>query len=161
MIVLVRCDDRLIHGQSMTVIVKEYKVNNIIVIDAPTASNAILKTIFQKAVPSSMTADVFSVEDAIPSIQTAINDDSRTEVLMKSPMDYIELLNKIKDFPKTLNVGPQSARANTIKVTQAIHILPEEGAALKEAASQGAMIYFQQVPSQQRVDWEQVASKFE
>ena len=58
MICLVRCDDRLIHGQCMTVIVKAYDIQEIIVVDEFTATNAILKTVFKTAVPPSMKADI-------------------------------------------------------------------------------------------------------
>ena len=43
MISLVRCDDRLIHGQCMTVIVKAYDIQEIIVVDQFTATNAVLE----------------------------------------------------------------------------------------------------------------------
>ena len=41
MIVLARCDDRLIHGQCMTVIVQEYDIRSIIIVDNETAENPI------------------------------------------------------------------------------------------------------------------------
>ncbi len=160
MIVLVRCDDRLIHGQSMTVIVKEYKINNIIVIDPTTAANPILRTIFQKAVPAAIHADVYNVDGAIPAIEKALTDGSTTEILMKEPQPYAELLEKVEGIPKTLNVGPMSAHKGTIRVNPAINVLPAEGEALKKAVSLGAEVYFQQVPSQQRIDWDQVADQF-
>ena len=39
MINLIRCDDRLIHGQCMTRLVQHYFIKNIIVIDEFTATN--------------------------------------------------------------------------------------------------------------------------
>ena len=75
MIALVRCDDRLIHGQCMTVIVKAYDIKEIIVVDEFTATNAILKTVFKTAVPPSMKADVFTVPDALPKIKEALTND--------------------------------------------------------------------------------------
>ena len=41
MISLVRCDDRLIHGQCMTKIVKDYDIKKIMVIDEFTALNPV------------------------------------------------------------------------------------------------------------------------
>ena len=91
MISLVRCDDRLIHGQCMTVIVKAYDIQEIIVVDQFTATNAVLKTVFKTAVPPSMKADVFTVPDALPKIREALDNNVRTMVLMKSPVVYVEL----------------------------------------------------------------------
>jgi len=53
-IVLVRCDDRLIHGQCMTVLVKGNQIERIIVVDNLTASNSILRSVFKAAVPADM-----------------------------------------------------------------------------------------------------------
>lgn len=49
MLTLIRCDDRLIHGQCMTVIVKAYDIEEIIVVDNFTATNSVLKTVFQNS----------------------------------------------------------------------------------------------------------------
>ena len=49
MIQLIRSDERLIHGQCMTQVVKTYDIQEIIVIDDATAENALLKRIFCKA----------------------------------------------------------------------------------------------------------------
>ena len=43
MINLIRCDDRLIHGQCMTRLVQHYFIKNIIVIDEFTATNPTMK----------------------------------------------------------------------------------------------------------------------
>lgn len=160
MIVLVRCDDRLIHGQCMTVIVKEYDIKEIIVVDNFTATNAVLKTVFRSAVPSTMKADVFTVTDSIPKIKEALTNDVRTMVLMKSPLVYVELLKAMDDLPKELNVGPMTNRKGSTSITPAINLMPDEAEAVKEAVGMGAHVYFRQVPEQPLVEWEQVKDKF-
>lgn len=160
MVILVRCDDRLIHGQFMTVITKEYKPNRVVVVDDVTAKNPILRIVFEKAVPDSMEGGVYTVEDSIPKIKESLEDSSRTIVLMKSPEVYVDLLKKFDGLPKTLNIGPMSSRSGTISVHPSINVLPEEGEAIKEAVELGAEVYFQQVPSQNRIEWEQVKNKF-
>lgn len=160
MIILVRCDDRLIHGQFMTIITKEYKPDRVVVVDDVTASNSILRTVFEKAVPESMEGGVYTVEDSIEKIKTSMEDDSRTILLMKSPEVYLELLKRFDDLPKTLNIGPMSSRSGTISVHPSINVLPKEADAIKEAVDLGAEVYFQQVPSQNRIDWEDVKDKF-
>ena len=160
MIALVRCDDRLIHGQCMTVIVKEYDIKEIIVVDNFTATNAVLKTVFRSAVPSNMKADVFTVTDSIPKIKEALGNDVRTMVLMKSPIVYLELLKAMDDLPKELNVGPMTNRKGSTSITPAINLMPDEAEAVKEAVGMGAHIYFRQVPEQPLVEWEQVKDKF-
>ena len=160
MICLVRCDDRLIHGQCMTVIVKAYDIQEIIVVDEFTATNAILKTVFKTAVPPSMKADVFTVPNAIPKIQEALGNEVRTMVLMKSPVVYVELLKAMEELPKELNVGPMTKRKGSVSVHPAINLIAEEGEAVKEAVSMGAHVFFSQVPEQGRIEWDEVKNKF-
>lgn len=160
MITLVRCDDRLIHGQCMTVIVKTYNIQEIIVVDDFTATNTILKTVFRTAVPSNMKADVFTVKDSLPKIREALTNNVTTMVLMKSPIVYVELLKAMGNLPKELNVGPMTKRKGSVSVHPAIHLMPNEGEAVKEAVSMGAHVYFRQVPDQALIEWEDVKNKF-
>lgn len=160
MIVLVRVDDRLIHGQCMTVIVKANHISRIIVVDDLTASNSILRKVFQSAVPADMTAGAYTRQQAVPLIKEAETDDVRTLVLMKSPEVYRDLLGMVEGLPKELNVGPMSKRKGTTQVTPTCHLLPQEAQAVKEAVAAGAHVYFQQVPSQPVVEWDDVKDRF-
>ena len=160
MIALVRCDDRLIHGQCMTVIVKEYDIKEIIVVDDFTATNSILKTVFRTAVPSNMKADVFTVKDAASHIKVSMEKNVRTLILMKSPVVYRDLMKEVENLPKELNVGPMTNRKGSVEVHPAIHLMPDEGAAIKEIAEMGVHVFFRQVPSQPVIEWADVKDKF-
>lgn len=160
MIVLVRCDDRLIHGQCMTVVVKNNDIKEIIVVDDFTATNPILKKVFETAVPSTMKASVWTTKDAEGKIKEALTNDVRTLLLMKNPKVYLELLKMIPELPKELNVGPMTKRDGSIEIQHSIFLMPDEGAAVREAADMGAHIYFQQVPEQARIEWDTVKNKF-
>ncbi|OUN89526.1 PTS mannose/fructose/sorbose transporter subunit IIB [[Collinsella] massiliensis] len=160
MIALIRCDDRLIHGQCMTVIVKEYDIKTILVVDDMTASNPILKSVFAAAVPSNMKARALTVDEAVPKITAAMGNEERTLVLMKSPEVYCKLLERIPDLPKDLNVGPMSNRKGSTEVNPSIHLMPNESAACAEAADQGVHVWFRQVPGQPIIEWDSVKDRF-
>lgn len=159
MICLVRSDERLIHGQCMQFIVSDYSIKDIIVIDNATASNPILKSIFQTAVPKSINANVYSVEDSIPVIQAAVNNNVNTLVLMKNPRTFVQLLEKVNDMPKELNIGPQMAR-NGIKCVDYATLHPEDIEACKQLTSEGVRVYFNSIGASGSVtEWSSVASK--
>ena len=160
MLTLIRCDDRLIHGQCMTVIVKAYDIEEIIVVDNFTATNSVLKNVFRTAVPPHMKSDVFTVDDSLPKIKEAMSNSVKTMVLMKSPTVFLELLLKMEQFPKELNVGPMTKRKDSISVHPAINLIKEESDAIKESVAMGAHIYFRQVPDQDLIEWEDVKDKF-
>ena len=71
MIQLIRSDERLIHGQCMTQIVKTYDIQEIIVIDDATAENALLKRIFTMAVPKTMKAAVYTLNEGVDKVKEA------------------------------------------------------------------------------------------
>ena len=142
MIQLVRCDDRLIHGQCMTDVVRVNDITNIIVIDDFTASNPVLKMIFENAVPKTMKAAVYSMADAAAVVKKAVEDDSRTLILMKVPQTFVQLRGEVAGLPDSLNIGP------------------EEAAACKELAAQGVQIYFKQTSNNKTTLWEDVADRF-
>lgn len=160
MVVLVRCDDRLIHGQCMTVIIQHYAVKRIIVVDDFTANNPILKTVFKSAAPPSIETDVFTVDASAAKIASALSDDVRTLVLMKSPLVYKQLMEKLPELPRELNVGPQSNRAGTTMLTKFINCLPEEIKCIREIADAGCHVYFRQIPTQETIEWEDIKQKF-
>ncbi|MDU5107849.1 PTS sugar transporter subunit IIB [Clostridium sp.] len=160
MLTLARCDDRLIHGQCMTVIIKEYDIERILVVDDFTAKNPILKTVFQKAMPSELKGDVYTIKDSVPEITEAMNNDERTLLLMKNPIVYMNLRKEVANLPLELNIGPMSNRRGTTPATQTAHLLPQEADAIKELTEEGVHVYFRQVPSQKTVEWDEVKDKF-
>ena len=159
MINLVRCDDRLIHGQCMTVIVKHYKINSIICIDPFVASNNILKNIFRNAAPPGLKVDVFSVEDSLEPIRKALGDSSATLVLTSSPNYLPKLYDEIPELPKSINVGPMSKRQDAKEAIFEIYINKEEAASLQKLADKGIDVYFNAVPENTRASWDKVKDK--
>lgn len=86
MINLIRCDDRLIHGQCMTRLVQHYFIKHIIVIDEFTATNSTMKYVVEKIAMPGMKNDVYTVEEAIDPIREAIADKVRTMIVFRFPL---------------------------------------------------------------------------
>ena len=151
-----------IYGLQKDKITERYPdaTGEIIVVDNFTATNSVLKTVFRTAVPPHMKADVFTVDDSLPKIKEAMSNSVKTMVLMKSPTVFLELLLKMEQFPKELNVGPMTKRKDSISVHPAINLIKEESDAIKESVAMGAHIYFRQVPDQDLIEWEDVKDKF-
>ena len=97
MISLIRCDERLIHGQCMQFIVSDYSIKRILVVDNATAMNPVLKTIFTTAVPKALKADVYTVDQATEEIKGAITDSTNTLLLMKNPRTLVQLRKNVSD----------------------------------------------------------------
>lgn len=160
MISLARCDDRLIHGQCMTVIVQQYDIRSIIVVDDETAADPVLRVVFETASTYIAPTAVYTIHEAIPKIREALRSAASVLLLMKSPETYRKLREEVPELPRELNVGPMSKRPGTISVTRAIHLLPKDAEAIRRMAETGVRVYFRQVPTEKTVEWVQVQEKF-
>lgn len=159
MINLIRCDDRLIHGQCMTRIVQHYFIRDILVVDEFTATNPIMKLVFEKAVPPSMKAEVYTVKDAVEPIRKAISDSSQTLVLFRNPAIYAELLELLPELPKSMMIGPVAKRENAREANTGTYITPQEASVIAKLCDQGVEVYFQIIPDQKRYSWDEVRKK--
>ena len=63
-IVLVRIDDRLIHGQVMTSWLNYTSANKIMIIDDEVANDAFMKSVLKTCVPANVKLATFTVEKA-------------------------------------------------------------------------------------------------
>jgi mannose/fructose/N-acetylgalactosamine-specific phosphotransferase system component IIB len=141
MIKIIRCDERLIHGQCMQFIVPDYDIRNIIVVDDATATNSMLKSIFAYAVPKTIKTEVYTTADSIPVIAEAIGDDSSTLLLMKHPRTLVEIRKQVKGLPDSVNIGAQMAK-NGVKCVEYATLDPLDVEACKTMEAEGVRVYF-------------------
>lgn len=161
MLKLVRCDDRLIHGQCMTYIVNDYAIRNILVVDEFTATNKIIKSIFTAAIPKTLSASVLTLAESKEAIEKAINDDSSTLLLMKKPQTYVQIREMIPSLPDSLNIGPQTIRNGCKICTPYAALNQEEADACNALAKQGVRVYFNSIGSSAKfVEWASVEKLF-
>ena len=159
MIKLVRSDDRMIHGQCIVRILGDFKIKRIIGVDDFTANNAMLKKIYQMAIPPQITSGIYTTEEAAAEITLHISDNENTLVLVKNPLTALALFRAVADLPKALNIGPLSSRKNTRKATMYAYLSDEEITALDEMAGMGIRVYFNQINDQNTEEWENVKAR--
>lgn len=82
-------------------------------------------------------------------------------VITKTPETMAELLVDwgMKVNTKTLNIGPQSAKKDTVRVSKNADITKEDIAAYEKIHSAGYQIEFQLVPDFSKVRWSDVREK--
>ena len=145
MIVFIRCDDRLIHGQCQTKIIPLNKITRVIGVDDATAANPMLKRIFEMAAPQGVKVTVHSVADALTPIRKCMINDKRTLIITRRPSTLL-IYKAIPDLMKTINVANMPKEKDGFWVRRDIWVNEEELAALKELDALGATIQFQQFP---------------
>jgi mannose/fructose/N-acetylgalactosamine-specific phosphotransferase system component IIB len=93
-LVLVRIDDRLIHGQVVTQWMKDTHANKVLIIDDKLPEDAFMKRVLKAAAPPGVKCIVKSIADSIPYIQgDPKTDDEAILVLVKYPSVIEALLD--------------------------------------------------------------------
>ena len=157
MISLIRCDDRLIHGQCVVRVLSDFKIHHIVVIDDFVAGNSVLKSIFMMAAPEGIKTDIFTTEEAGGHLQAYAVAPEAVLLLMKSPETALALFTRCAALKKELNIGPISNRPNTKKATMYCYLTPEETEAIQQLDALGVRVYFNQVTDQPTVEWKDMA----
>jgi len=156
MIDLLRCDDRLIHGQCIVRVIQDGNMKRIILVDDFTANTPVMSNIYKMAVPPTVKIDIVSVKDAPAVIQQYAGCPESVMVLVKDPCVALELMKTAEGLPKELNIGPMSNRSNTKKATFYSYLLPHETAACRELTAMGVRVFFRQVPNEKEIEWAEV-----
>ncbi|WP_439411965.1 PTS system mannose/fructose/N-acetylgalactosamine-transporter subunit IIB [Enterobacter ludwigii] len=157
----VRIDDRMIHGQLVTRWAKELPCDGIVAIDDAVAADPLLSSVMKGAV-SDTRVWLFDTLTAIEKLPKVIASDKRYFVIGKSPVTLQRLEQagiSLKSGNGKINVGPMSARANTITIGPNQSVTPEEAAAFDWLTEQGHAIEFRLVPDASFYNWQDARQK--
>ena len=160
MITLIRCDDRLIHGQCIVRVLSDFNIEKIVIIDDFTASNDVLKNVFLLAVPPQAKAVIFTTEEAIANLPQYVQNNENVLLLMKSPTVALDLFNALPQLKQELNIGPCSYRPGTTKVTTYAYLSKEEMDAVNQLVERKVRVYFNQTIDQKIIEWNEVKDLF-
>lgn len=162
MIVLIRNDDRLVHGQCMTRIVQHFHLQRIIVIDNDTANNPILKLVCEKAAIGNYKIEVYSTDNFADVITAAGNDKLNTMIVFRFPTVGKMVFDVLKDLaPKEMMVGPCQVTPGAVEVNTGSFVSKEYAEIFNYLAdTYNVEIFFQPVPDMKRVDWKNIRKNF-
>jgi mannose/fructose/N-acetylgalactosamine-specific phosphotransferase system component IIB len=160
MITLIRCDDRLIHGQCIVRVLADFKIEKIVIIDDITASNPVLKSVFLLAVPPQTKAVILTTDEAKTNLREFIENNEHVLLLMRSPMVALELFKSYPELKQELNIGPISYRPDTRKITTYAYLTSEEMDTVNQLIERRVRVYFNQTIDQKIIEWNEVRDLF-
>lgn len=144
-IVLLRVDDRLVHGQVVTKWVQQSGAKKIIIVDDMLAANTYLSNVYKMAAPQGIEVTTMSTKDFIDSLNENKFRDQPIMLLFKS----IANLKQAFDLgfkTEKVQIGGIGASAGKKLVYHTVAMNDEDAKQLQEIANQGVEIYFQRVP---------------
>jgi len=129
-IALVRIDDRLIHGQVVTVWSKETKCQRIIVCNDDVANDEIRRTLLTQVAPPGVQSSVVGIEKAIRVINNPKYENDIVLLLFTNPTDVLRLVEAGIDI-KTINIGGMSFKEGKTQLTAAVSVNDQDIKAFK------------------------------
>jgi mannose/fructose/sorbose-specific phosphotransferase system IIB component len=150
-VVLVRIDDRLIHGQVVENWMKFLKIDHVVVVNDFVASDRMQKTLFSMAVSDHAKISVLTITQAKEAILNGQFERDRAMLLLVSPQDVLSLIDKGVRI-KEVNVGGMHYSPDKKQILKAISVSKEDMQAFQELDRLGVHLEARMVPDDEKID---------
>lgn len=150
-IALARIDDRLIHGQVVTVWSKVTNCQRIIVCNDDVANDELRKTLLTQVAPPGIKSHVVSIDKAIRVINNPKYENDIVLLLFTNPTDVLRLVEAGIDI-KSVNIGGMSYKEGKTQITNAVSVNEEDINAFKELNKRNIELEIRKVASDSKTD---------
>lgn len=152
MIIQIRVDDRLIHGQIAVVWSKQFGSTHMVVANDKAANDEVQKMTLKMATPSGVKVLVQSVDKAIEVFNDPRSEKIKMFVLTDTITDALKIAKKCDvQSINVANVGRFDTSPSKIKLNSDVGCNPEEFEALKEIAELDIETIHWVIPSQPKL----------
>ncbi len=150
-LVLVRIDDRLIHGQVTVGWGGYLNPDRILLVSDEIAGNEWEKDLYQSCVPFNIEVSILSVNDAADAIINNIYANDRVILLAESPAVIAELLEKGATFQQ-VNIGGMHYQPDRKKVLPYVYVDDTDIEKMKAISSKGIELICQDLPQAKKIN---------
>lgn len=148
-LLLLRVDDRLIHGQVMTAWLKTLPAKQILVVDNGVAADDFMSAVIEMAAPDKVDVKIYNEDQAAKLFKDGLEEPSI--VLVKTPITVKRLVKQGIEFPE-LNIGGVGMAPGKKKFYKNISLSAEERSSLKEFIEKTMKVFIQIIPSEKSID---------
>ncbi|MBN6364575.1 PTS system mannose/fructose/N-acetylgalactosamine-transporter subunit IIB [Providencia rettgeri] len=139
-----RIDDRLIHGQVITTWVKNFDIEQVIIVNDKVANDTVQQSVLTMAAPPDLKVVVFGVDKFIEVLKkTEIK--RRTMLLLTNSIDVNRLVESGLKLEK-LNVGGMRMQEGRRNLSRAVAVTPNEEQAFRSLINNNVAVEIQMVP---------------
>lgn len=152
-IVLARVDDRLIHGEVVSVWTPSLSANRIVVVDDQVANDKFNSRVLKALAPNGVKVNVYTVADASEKLKGEPKKGEKIIVLTKTPISFEKMIDNGVEI-KAVNLGGMGIRGERQPFIKNVACDPEEIQSIKNMRNKNVDVYYQLVPEQQRIETE-------
>jgi N-acetylgalactosamine PTS system EIIB component len=155
-LVLVRIDERLIHGQIITQWLKSTQANLILVANDAIADDPLRQSLMNVAIPNGVQTRFFSLEKTIASLHKA-SDKQRIMMIVQNPKDLMVLVRG--KIPITeVNIGNIHMKEGKRQISVSVSVDDEDIQCFKEMNQRNIKLFLQRMPSEEKIKLSEVLS---
>jgi mannose/fructose/N-acetylgalactosamine-specific phosphotransferase system component IIB len=149
--IIIRIDDRLIHGQVLIGWGSRYPIKNLVVANNNIAVNEWEKNLLLMAAPPEFDTRVLNLNEALVYIKEHQNDPVTSMILVNSPADIKEMADN--GLPvKKINIGGIHFNEGRAEYLRYLYLNEEEVTIFRELIRQGFTFECQDVPAGSKYD---------
>ncbi len=150
-LVLVRIDDRLIHGQVVIGWRQVLKPQRIILCSDEVANTEWQRTIYESAVPPEIKSSVLTMKETIQALKDGAYDRERVILLVDTPKSIVKLVDASVEI-KEVNVGGMHFRPGKNQVSPFIFVDEDDIDSFRLLFNKGIRLEGRDVPTRPRLD---------
>lgn len=150
-IVLARVDDRLIHGEVVSVWTPSLSVNCIIVIDDIVAKDTFNTRVLKALAPSGVTIEIYSTDDGVEALKAEGSSKERVMILTKTPVVFDKLHENGVELTE-VNLGGMGIRDERKPFIKNVSCDENEVDSIRNLVNKGVHVYYQLVPEQKVIE---------
>ncbi len=150
-IVLIRIDDRLIHGQIIEGWLKTVHADRILVVSDEVVDDKIQKQLMGLAVPENVKLTIADVKDSVEIINAGHDTQERILVLVPDIETVLKMI-KLKADIESLNLGGLHWSQGKTQYLKAVSLDEKDIEQLKEIKKRGIEIESRALPMDDRID---------
>ncbi|MGE5589463.1 MAG: PTS system mannose/fructose/N-acetylgalactosamine-transporter subunit IIB [Bacillota bacterium] len=154
-VVLVRVDDRLIHGQVAVGWTRTVGATMIVVANDEVAGNPAQRTLLRMATPAGVKASILTVAEAGTQLSEKKFAGENVLVLVRDPQSLVRLM-EAGFKPTKINIGNVRAAEGRKQLTREVHASPQELDAWRKLDAAGILLEAQWLPDQLKTNFNQV-----
>lgn len=146
---LARIDDRLVHGQVTTTWIRQFGIEQIIIINDALAKDQVQSAVLQLAAPAGVRVLMFEVEKFID-IYNANPIKKTTMLIYTNPFDVLKTIEGGVVIPY-LNLGGMKFIPGKVQITKAVSMDERDKETFKKIIAKGVRVEVQMVPGDKKI----------
>lgn len=150
MILLLRVDHRLLHGQVVFSWIQNLKADCILIANDSVATDELRKSTLKLAKPLEIKLVIKNINDAIDSINSGITDKYKLLIIVETIEDAYKITKETKQI-KQINLGGIKPRENSKNISKTINLLENEELMLKDLIKNGIEIEIRQLATDNKI----------